>query len=103
MANLRSLCAIKHNRYIAYTGQVLQKIFGEAADNLARETKFVQRESKMTGSKFLQIWVLGFLQHPKASLNVLCQVAEDLGVEITKQGMQKRLTTSAIEFLEGMF
>jgi hypothetical protein len=88
---------------IAYTGQVLQKIFGEAADNLARETKFVQRESKMTGSKFLQIWVLGFLQHPKASLNVLCQVAEDLGVEITKQGMQKRLTTSAIEFLEGMF
>jgi len=88
---------------ITQTGQALQKIFGETADGLARETKFVQRESKMTGSKFLQTWVLGFLQHPKASLNMLCQVAEDLGVEITKQGMQKRLTPSAAQFMEEMF
>jgi len=84
-------------------GQALQKIFGEMADRVAHETKFVQRKSKMTGSKFLQIWVLGFLQHPKASLNMLCQVAEDLGVTITKQGMQKRLTPSAVKFLEEMF
>jgi len=88
---------------ITQTGQALQKIFGETADRLARETEFVQRESKMTGSKFLQSWVLGFLQHPKASLNMLCQVAEDLGVEITKQGMQKRLTPSAVQFMEEMF
>jgi len=88
---------------ITQTGQALQKIFGETADGLARETKFVQRESKMTGSKFLQTWVLGFLQHPKASLNMLCQVAEDLGVEITKQGIQKRLTPSAAQFMEEMF
>ena len=84
-------------------GQALQKTFGETADMLARKTKFMQRESKMAGTKFLQTWVLGFLQHPKASLNVLCQVAEDLGVTITKQGMQKRLTPSAVEFLQGMF
>jgi len=83
--------------------QALQKIFGETADKIARETKFVQRESKMTGSKFLQTWVLGFLQHPKASLNMLCQVAEDLQVTITKQGMQKRLTPSAVKFMEEMF
>jgi hypothetical protein len=57
----------------------------------------------MTGSKFLQTWVLGFLQHPKASLNMLCQVAADLEVEITKQGMQKRLTPSAVMFMEEMF
>ncbi len=49
----------------------------------------MQRESKLTGSKFMQTWVLGFLQHPKASLNILCQMAADLGVEITKQGMQQ--------------
>lgn len=88
---------------IAQMSQALQKVFGEMADKVAHETKFVQRESKMTGSKFLQIWVLGFLQHPKASLNILCQVAEDLGVAITKQGMQKRLTPSAVRFMEEMF
>ncbi len=56
-----------------HMGQALQKIFGETAAEVARETKFVQRESQMTGSKFLQTWVMGFLQHPKASLTMLCQ------------------------------
>jgi hypothetical protein len=88
---------------IVQTGQALQRVFGEVADAVARETKFVQRDSKMTGSKFLSTWVLGFLQHPKASLNVLCQTAADLGVEITKQGIQKRLTPAAVKFMEEMF
>jgi len=88
---------------VAGIGQVLQKLFKKTADKAARETKFVQRESKMTGSKFLLVWVIGFLQHPKASLNILCQVAEDIGVSITKQGIQKRLTTATVGFFVEMF
>jgi len=88
---------------ITQMSQVLQQIFGKVADKEASETKFVQRESKLTGSKFMQTWVLGFLQHPKASLNILCQMAADLGVEITRQGMQQRLTPSAVQFMEKMF
>jgi len=84
-------------------GQALQWVFGEIANRVARETKFVQRESKLTGSKFLLSWVAGFVQHPKASLNILCQVAEDIGVRVTKQGMQKRLTQAAVKFMEEMF
>jgi hypothetical protein len=84
-------------------GQAIQNLFGKKAEQMAQETKFVQRESKLTGSKFLQIWTLGFLQHPKASLNILCQVAEDLEVSITKQGMQQRLTPATVEFLQEMF
>lgn len=84
-------------------GQALQNIFGETAERVAREAKFVQRESEMTGSKFLQTWVLGFLQHPEASLNLLSQVAADLGVEISKQGIQKRLSPFAVQFMEEMF
>jgi len=44
---------------IAGMGQVLQKLFKKTADKAARETKFVRRESKMTGSKFLLVWVIG--------------------------------------------
>ena len=88
---------------VAGIGQVLHKLFKKTADKAARETKFVQRESKMTGSKFLLVWVIGFLQHPKASLNILCQVAEDIGVSITKQGIQKRLTPATVEFFVEMF
>jgi hypothetical protein len=84
-------------------GQALQAFFKETADKTARETKFVQHESKMTGSCFLLVWVMGFLQHPTASLNILCQVAADIGVSITKQGIQKRLTAATVAFFEEMF
>lgn len=88
---------------IAQMGQAMKRMFRTKADKVAQETNFVQRESKMTGSKFLRTWVLGFLQHPEASLNILCQVAADLEVSITKQGMQQRLTPAAVDFLEEMF
>jgi hypothetical protein len=88
---------------IAQIGQTLQHIFGKAADEIAVETQFVQRESKMTGSKFMQTFVIGFLQHPRASLNMLCQVAEDIGVSITKQGLQDRLTPQAVSFFGKLF
>jgi hypothetical protein len=88
---------------VAQMGQALQQIFGKTADEIAWETEFVQRESKMSGSKFMQTFVLGFLQHPQASLNMLCQVAADIGVSITKQGLQERLTPLAVKFFETMF
>jgi hypothetical protein len=84
-------------------GQTLQNLFGRTAHEAACETKFEQRQSKLTGLKFMQVMVLGFLQHPSASLNMLCQVAADLGVDITKQGLQKRLTSAAVEFMQTMF
>lgn len=88
---------------VAGMGQSLHKFFKKTADQAARETKFVQRESKMTGSNFLLVWVVGFLQHPRASLNILCQVAADIGVSITKQGIQQRLTPATVAFFEEMF
>jgi len=33
-------------------------------------------------------------------LNILCQVAADIGVSITKQGLQERLTPLAVRFFE---
>ncbi len=81
----------------------LSEFFGKTADEKARETEFVQRESKLTGALFLQIFVLGFLENPKASLNFLCQVAEDSGLIIRKQGLQKRLTSAAVTFMKAMF
>lgn len=81
----------------------LSEFFGKTADEKARETKLVQRESKLTGALFLQVFVIGFLENPKASLNFLCQVAEDFGVTISKQGLQKRLTSAAVTFMQAMF
>jgi hypothetical protein len=69
----------------------LQTFFNEQADKIAHATKFVQRKSKLTGALFLQTLVFGFINEPKASLTTLIETSDDLGVEISKQGLQERL------------
>ena len=58
-------------------GESIQAFFGDIADKTAKTTKFVQRKSKLTGSLFLQIFVLGFLRNPTSSLNDLSEFFED--------------------------
>jgi hypothetical protein len=77
----------------------LQKVFGTGIEEIAQEKGFVQRLSKLTGLKFVEIWVMGFLEKPSASLNYLVQVAADLNIHITKQGLQDRLSRGAVVFL----
>jgi hypothetical protein len=77
----------------------LQRVFGIGIEEIAQEKGFVQRLSKLTGLKFVAIWVMGFLEKPSASLNYLVQVAADFDVQITKQGLQDRLSRGAVDFL----
>jgi len=80
----------------------LQVFFTQTAEAVARQTKFVQRASKMTGALFLQSFVFGFEDQPQASLTDLIETSDDLGVVITKQGVQDRIT-DAVPFLRAMF
>jgi hypothetical protein len=80
----------------------LQTFFTEQADQLARATQFVQRKSKLTGALFLQTLVFGFINEPKASLTSLIEMSDDLGVEMSKQGLQERIQ-NAEPFLKQMF
>ena len=77
----------------------LQQVFSDAIEEIAQEQGFVQRLSKLTGLKFVEIWVMGFLEKPSASLNYLVQVAADMNVSITKQGLQDRLSRGSVGFL----
>ena len=74
----------------------LQQVFSIAIEEIAQEKEFVQRVSKLTGLKFVEIWVMGFLEKSSASLNYLVQVAADINVSITKQGLQVRLAGVAV-------
>src|SRR3972149_1891181 len=80
----------------------LQVFFTQTAEAIARQTKFVQRESKMTGALFLQSVVFGFEEQPRAGLTDLVETSDDLGVVITKQGLQARIT-DAVPFLRAGF
>ncbi len=85
---------------ISQVARGMQKIMTEIADKLARETEFVQRESKLTGSKFVQTLVFTWMSNPQASLEELSQTASSINVEISSQGIAKRFTPEAGDFLQ---
>jgi hypothetical protein len=57
----------------------------------------------LDGSSFAQTLVLGLLETPSASLNQLAHVASRLGVVITCQALDERLTAQAVMFLADLF
>ncbi len=85
---------------IDQVADALQDVFGEVAQRLARDTHFVQRESKLGGAHFVQTLVFTYLANPDATLEELCQTAAAVGVEITPAGLTQRFTEAAAVLLQ---
>jgi hypothetical protein len=85
---------------VAQLSAHLRTLFTTVADRLARQTGFVQRRSKLTGSVFAQAVVFGWLANPQAALPELAQAAAAAGVPISPQGLDQRCTERAADFLE---
>lgn len=73
----------------------MQTVLGSIADAAARETGFVQRTSKLTGAKFVQTLVWGWLANGDSTLEELSQMAISTGVQISPQGLDARFTPQA--------
>ena len=78
----------------------LQTVLTTVADTAARATRFVQRQSILTGSKFVQTLVIGWLDNPDATYEQLAQTATALGAPITAQGLDNRFTLEAANCLK---
>jgi hypothetical protein len=78
----------------------LQRVLSTAADAIARETGFVRRRRKLSGARFVQTLVFGWLANPRASLEELTQTAAGLGVPISPQGLDQRFTPEAAACLD---
>lgn len=76
---------------------------GNDVEVVARATRFVQRSSVLSGRAFLQVLIFGFLAKDSLSLNSLAQVCADIGIDISAQGLDQRITDKAVAFLERMF
>ena len=85
---------------VAEIGQAIKSVLNEVGDRVARETGFTKRESKLTGAKFAQATVLGWLNKPEATLNELSQAAASVGVTISAQGFDQRFSPEAAALLE---
>jgi hypothetical protein len=78
----------------------MQDVLTILAQRLARETTFVQRESKLDGATFVQTLLFTYLADPEATLDELTQTAAALNVDITTSGLTQRFTPAAATFLQ---
>ena len=75
----------------------MQTVLTTCANTAAKATKFIKRERKLTGAAFVQTLVFGFLANPEATYEQLSQTAVSIGVEVTPQAIEQRLTEEASE------
>lgn len=73
----------------------MQHVLTQVADTAARATGFVQRTSKLTGALFVQTLVFGFWATPTATREQRAQTAAALGLTISQQGLDQRMTETA--------
>ncbi len=77
----------------------------ELIEQIARETGFVQRESKLGGAEFLGLMTQGLYAQPDASLNQMAAMLKEINpqLEISGSGLQQRMVGNGVEFLKRMF
>ena len=90
---------------IAQFAQQVSTLFNEKLTNAqAHETKFVERESKLTGHLFLTIFTFGISIYGTPSLNDLVGLLNAVvpHLSIRRQGLHERITEKAVAFFEKM-
>ena len=101
----QNLTALELQQEIAQFTERVSKFFNAQLTNqLARETGFVERESKLTGHLFLTVFTFGMSLYGTPSLNELIGLLNLVApqLEITRQGFHERLNEHAVAFFEKM-
>src|SRR4051794_30951643 len=79
--------------------------FRETAREKARETKFVQRQSRITGELFLLAMVMTVYQYGEIKLDQLAAVAQEIEpkCDVSGQAFKERFNKEALNYLQSMF
>lgn len=82
--------------------ETMQALLTTEADLLARQTGFVIRQRKVSGSNFAQTVVFTALAQPDATKDRRRNTAATVGLVITDKGLEKRFDARAATFLRAM-
>lgn len=85
---------------VSQIAAAMEHVLTGTAEVIARQTRFVQRQSKVGGSLFAKTMVLGWLGNPDSSLSNLARVTAGLGVPNSYQGLDDRFSERAADFLK---
>lgn len=78
----------------------LQPLLTTTAEAAAEASGMIKRQGKVTGARFVQALVFGWLAHPAASLSELAQTAATCGLAISPQGLDQRFSAAAADCLK---
>ena len=78
----------------------MQTILQTVPDEAAVHSGLVKRKRKLTGSALTQILVFGWLENPEASYQQLTETATTLGLQVSRQALEQRLTLETTEMLK---
>jgi hypothetical protein len=82
--------------------RAMQEVLTETADSIARETGFIKRQRKVTGSNFAQSLVFSFLSNSDATSSRIQTTAAAVGLNVARQSLEERYTPECAEFLRGV-
>ena len=78
----------------------MQEVLQTTANEVAQRCGLVQRIRKLTGADFIQTLVFGWLEAPDASYADLANTAKALGIDVSRQAIEQRMTPEAAEALK---
>ena len=87
---------------LTQVAETMQHLLTEVADRIGRESGFVQRQRKLSGGSFVQTLVFGWLAKGDSTMEELSQSAANVGVQVSRQGLDERFTETAANFLRQM-
>lgn len=82
--------------------QAMTQLFETESDEIGRESRFVKRQVKLSGSGFVKALVFGFLSNPGMTYGELGQSAATVGIIMSVQGLEQRFTPEASRFLQAV-
>jgi hypothetical protein len=82
--------------------KAMQSVFNEEANEIAKETGFIKRQRKVTGSNFIKTFLFGWMQTVNPSVEGLARAGIDHELEISAQGLDQRFTKEACDFVKSV-
>jgi hypothetical protein len=69
-------------KILSQVAESMQGVLTKTADIIGVETGFIKRLRKLSGSRFVQILVFGWLNNPNSTVEGLCQTAATISVNL---------------------
>jgi hypothetical protein len=82
---------------VTQVSSALQTVLTTEARRTAIRCRVIQRRRKLDGASLIQGLVLGWMEHPSASLEQLAQMTAACGAAITPQALDERFTPQLAE------